>query len=73
MALQDLLSEAKQTGFGIDEATEHQLVDQVLGLVNDANGEVKSQAVKTCVSFPLDSFKRRARSMRRLFKVAMPG
>ncbi|GAA5856944.1 hypothetical protein JCM8547_008479 [Rhodosporidiobolus lusitaniae] len=47
MALQDLLSEAKQSGFGIDEATEYQLVDQVLGLVNDANGEVKSQAVKT--------------------------
>lgn len=52
MALQDLLSESKQTGFGIDEATEHQLVDQVLGLVNDANGEVKSQAVKTCVPSP---------------------
>ncbi|GAA6031475.1 hypothetical protein JCM8097_006475 [Rhodosporidiobolus ruineniae] len=47
MALQDLLSEAKQPGFGIDEATEYQLVDQVLELVNDANGEVKSQAVKT--------------------------
>jgi hypothetical protein len=27
--------------------TEHQLVDQVLALVTDANGEVKSVAVKT--------------------------
>ncbi|GAA6010571.1 hypothetical protein JCM10207_007744 [Rhodosporidiobolus poonsookiae] len=47
MALQDLLSESRQPGFAIDEATEYQLVDQVLGLMNDAHGEVKSMGVKT--------------------------
>ncbi|GAA5893687.1 hypothetical protein JCM6882_007878 [Rhodosporidiobolus microsporus] len=61
MALQDLLSESRQPGFGIDEATEYQLVDQVLGLVNDANGEVKSQAVKTLATLvPLLSPSRHA-------------
>ncbi|GAA5822892.1 hypothetical protein JCM3770_004568 [Rhodotorula araucariae] len=47
MALNDLANEARQQGFAIDDATEHQLVDQVLQLVQDVNGEVKSVAVKT--------------------------
>ncbi|GAA5932570.1 hypothetical protein JCM1841_004316 [Sporobolomyces salmonicolor] len=47
MALNDLINEATQPGFGIDDATEHQLVDSVLSLLNDSNGEVKSVAVKT--------------------------
>ncbi|GAA5906905.1 uncharacterized protein JCM6883_005725 [Sporobolomyces salmoneus] len=47
MALQDLINEATQPTFSIDETTEHQLVDAVLGLLNDPNGEVKSVAVKT--------------------------
>ncbi|GAA6006246.1 hypothetical protein JCM11491_002083 [Sporobolomyces phaffii] len=47
MALQDLINEATQPTFSIDDSTEHQLVDAVLGLLNDPNGEVKSVAVKT--------------------------
>ncbi|GAA5846966.1 hypothetical protein JCM9279_006969 [Rhodotorula babjevae] len=47
MALNDLANEARQQGFAIDEATEYQLVDNVLSLVQDVNGEVKSVAVKT--------------------------
>lgn len=47
MALQDLINEATQPTFSIDDTTEHQLVDAVLGLLNDPNGEVKSVAVKT--------------------------
>ncbi|GAA5863674.1 hypothetical protein JCM3774_001210 [Rhodotorula dairenensis] len=47
MALNDLNGEARQPGFSLDDPTEHQLVDQVLALVTDANGEVKSVAVKT--------------------------
>ncbi|KPV73776.1 uncharacterized protein RHOBADRAFT_54955 [Rhodotorula graminis WP1] len=47
MALNDLANEARQQGFAIDEATEYQLVDNVLSLVQDINGEVKSVAVKT--------------------------
>ncbi|BGP50195.1 hypothetical protein JCM10450v2_006106 [Rhodotorula kratochvilovae] len=47
MALNDLANEARQQGFAIDDATEYQLVDQVLHLVQDVNGEVKSVAVKT--------------------------
>lgn len=49
MALNDLTHEAAQPGFALDDPTEHQLVDQVLALVTDANGEVKSVAVKTQV------------------------
>ncbi|GAA5945445.1 hypothetical protein JCM10213_005987 [Rhodosporidiobolus nylandii] len=67
MALQDLLTEARQTGFSIDEPTEYQLVDQVLGLVNDVNGEVKSQAVKTLATLvPLFSPTRHATIIDRL-------
>lgn len=47
MALNDLANEARQQGFAIDDATEYQLVDNVLALVQDVNGEVKSVAVKT--------------------------
>lgn len=50
MALNDLNAEARQPGFNLDDPTEHQLVDQILQLVNDANGEVKSVAVKTRVT-----------------------
>lgn len=59
MALQDLINEATQSTFSIDDNTELQLVDSVLGLLNDPNGEVKSVAVKTSVplsSPPLLSF-----------------
>ncbi|GAA5823321.1 hypothetical protein JCM11251_007565 [Rhodosporidiobolus azoricus] len=67
MALQDLLAESRQVGFGIDEATEYQLVDQVLALVNDVNGEVKSQAVKTLATLvPLLSPTRHATLIDRL-------
>lgn len=47
MALQDLINEANQPTFSIDDTTEHQLVESVLSLLNDPNGEVKSVAVKT--------------------------
>ncbi|GAA6063291.1 hypothetical protein JCM10212_001410 [Sporobolomyces blumeae] len=47
MALQDLISEATQPTFAIDDSTEHQLVESVLALLGDLNGEVKSVAVKT--------------------------
>jgi len=47
MALQDLINEATQPTFAIDDSTEHQLVESVLSLLNDPNGEVKSVAVKT--------------------------
>ncbi|GAA5973424.1 hypothetical protein JCM11641_006452 [Rhodosporidiobolus odoratus] len=67
MALQDLLSESRLTGFSIDEATEYQLVDQVLGLVNDVNGEVKSLGVKTLAHLiPLLSASRHATIIDRL-------
>ncbi|GEM12805.1 cullin-associated NEDD8-dissociated protein 1 [Rhodotorula toruloides] len=47
MALQDLQTESRLPSFGIDDATEYALVDQVLGLVRDVNGEVKGGAVRT--------------------------
>ncbi|BGP01934.1 Armadillo-type fold [Rhodotorula toruloides] len=47
MALQDLQTESRSPSFGIDDATEYALVDQVLGLVRDVNGEVKGGAVRT--------------------------
>ncbi|KAM0753363.1 TIP120-domain-containing protein [Meredithblackwellia eburnea MCA 4105] len=48
MALNDLISDIQRSGdaFGVDEATEHTTVEQVLQLLNDTNGEVKNQAVK---------------------------
>lgn len=48
VALTDLLSEIERCGdnFGVDEGTEHQAVEQVLALMQDANGEVKNLAVK---------------------------
>lgn len=48
MALNDLISEIQRSGdqFGIDDATEHQVVEQILSLMNDLNGEVKNLAVK---------------------------
>ncbi|KAK4702038.1 hypothetical protein P7C70_g4189, partial [Phenoliferia sp. Uapishka_3] len=49
MALTDLISDIQRSGdtFGVDEATEHSTVEQVLALMNDTNGEVKNLAVKT--------------------------
>ncbi|GAA5941561.1 uncharacterized protein JCM15063_001621 [Sporobolomyces koalae] len=47
MALQDLINEATQPTFSIDDSTEHQLVEAVISLLVDPNGEVKSSAVKT--------------------------
>lgn len=51
VALTDLLGEIERTGdnFGVDEGTEHQVVEQVLGLMQDVNGEVKNLAVKASV------------------------
>lgn len=48
VALTDLMSEIERCGdnFGVDNSTEHGLVDQILGLMQDANGEVKNLAVK---------------------------
>lgn len=49
MALNDLISEVQRSGdqFGVDDATEHSAVEQILALMNDINGEVKNMAVKT--------------------------
>lgn len=49
MALNDLISEVQRSGdqFAVDDATEHSAVEQILSLMNDANGEVKNMAVKT--------------------------
>jgi cullin-associated NEDD8-dissociated protein 1 len=49
MALTDLISDIARSGdsFGVEESTEHSLVEQVLALMNDSNGEVKNLAVKT--------------------------
>lgn len=49
MALTDLIADIQRSGdqFGVDEATEHSTVEQVLALMNDTNGEVKNLAVKT--------------------------
>ncbi|KAK4057022.1 hypothetical protein OIO90_001922 [Microbotryomycetes sp. JL221] len=48
MALTDLISDIKKSGqqFGVDDATEHTTVEQVLQLMNDSNTEVKNLAVK---------------------------
>lgn len=48
MALNDLISEVKKHGeqFGVDDATEHSTVEQILQLMNDSNTEVKNLAVK---------------------------
>ena len=48
MALNDLISEIDLCGtsFGVDDSTEHGLVEQVLALMHDSNGEVKNLAVK---------------------------
>jgi cullin-associated NEDD8-dissociated protein 1 len=48
MALNDLISEVQRSGdqFGVDDATEHSTVEQILALMNDLNGEVKNLAVK---------------------------
>jgi cullin-associated NEDD8-dissociated protein 1 len=48
VALNDLISEIERCGssFGVDDSTEHGLVEQVLALMQDANGEVKNLAVK---------------------------
>jgi len=42
------MSEIERCGgnFGVDDGTEHGLVEQVLALMHDANGEVKNLAVK---------------------------
>ncbi|KAK4052490.1 hypothetical protein OIV83_002292 [Microbotryomycetes sp. JL201] len=48
MALNDLISEIRKHGeqFGVDDATEHSTVEQILQLMNDHNSEVKNLAVK---------------------------
>lgn len=48
MALTDLITDIVRSGdqFGVDDATEHSVVEMVLTLMNDSNGEVKTLAVK---------------------------
>jgi hypothetical protein len=48
MALTDLITDIVRSGdlFGVDDATEHSVVEMVLTVMNDSNGEVKNLAVK---------------------------
>ena len=47
MALSDANSKINEPTFTIDDSTENQLVEQVLGMFSDNNSEVKSMAAKT--------------------------
>lgn len=46
MALTDLVTEASHSGFAVDETTETKIVEMVLKLMEDTNGEVKNAGVK---------------------------
>ncbi|KAF8933135.1 Cullin-associated NEDD8-dissociated protein 1 [Dissophora ornata] len=46
MALNDLITELQSTTFHLEETTEKRVVDKVLTLMKDKNGEVQNQAVK---------------------------
>ncbi|KAF9435404.1 Cullin-associated NEDD8-dissociated protein 1 [Entomortierella beljakovae] len=46
MALNDLITELQSPNFHLEEATEKKVVDKVLLLMKDKNGEVQNQAVK---------------------------
>lgn len=46
MACSDIQARAQEPNFTLDDATETQLVDQILCLFSDNNSEVKSQAAR---------------------------
>ncbi|KAF9982553.1 Cullin-associated NEDD8-dissociated protein 1 [Modicella reniformis] len=46
MALNDLITELQSSTFSLEELTERKVVDKVLTLMKDKNGEVQNQAVK---------------------------
>jgi cullin-associated NEDD8-dissociated protein 1 len=46
MALNDLITELQSPTFNLEESTEKKVVDKVLLLMKDKNGEVQNQAVK---------------------------
>jgi cullin-associated NEDD8-dissociated protein 1 len=46
MALNDLITELQSPNFSLEESTERKVVDKVLLLMKDKNGEVQNQAVK---------------------------
>ncbi|KAI8351419.1 armadillo-type protein [Mortierella sp. GBAus27b] len=46
MALNDLITELQSPTFSLEDATEKKVVDKVLVLMKDKNGEVQNQAVK---------------------------
>ncbi|KAF9154219.1 Cullin-associated NEDD8-dissociated protein 1 [Linnemannia schmuckeri] len=46
MALNDLITELQSPTFSLEESTEKKVVDKVLLLMKDKNGEVQNQAVK---------------------------
>ncbi|ORZ05672.1 armadillo-type protein [Lobosporangium transversale] len=46
MALNDLITELQSPNFQLEESTEKKVVDKVLLLMKDKNGEVQNQAVK---------------------------
>jgi cullin-associated NEDD8-dissociated protein 1 len=46
MALNDLITELQSPTFSLEESTEKKVVDKVLLLMKDKNGEVQTQAVK---------------------------
>ncbi|KAG0258254.1 Cullin-associated NEDD8-dissociated protein 1 [Mortierella polycephala] len=46
MALNDLITELQSPSFCLEESTEKKVVDKVLVLMKDKNGEVQNQAVK---------------------------
>ena len=49
MGLMDVGRKAQEASYAVDDATETQLVDQVLAMFSDSIAEVKSLAAKTCV------------------------
>ena len=52
MALNDLMSELQKETFFMEEHTERRMVEQIIKLVDDKNGEVQNLITKWCVCFP---------------------
>jgi len=46
MATNDLMNELQKDGFTLEESTEKRVVQKVIKLMDDANGEVQNLAVK---------------------------
>ena len=53
MGLMDVGRKAQEPSYAVDDATETQLVDQILVMFSDSIAEVKSLAAKTCVRVSL--------------------